>query len=431
MYYTDSVIEESAVRMLLWRLLPPLCLLSLADMLNRLSLGYAETAMGAALHLGDMRLRIAINLFSVGYLAAGLPAAWLLLRVGARRWITVIVLVLAGIAIAQALVLNAASLYAVRLLLGVAEASLLPALIFYITQWMPEAHRAKAIAPLIATAALVPILSGPGSDVLLLLGGWFGVSNWLFLFMVEGLATLWLGLHVPGGLPRAPDDRSWLPASERLWLRDQLSGNLAPGTATRFVRGLRSPSIWKLAAVLGITGLVGGSLGLWVPLAMQPAGYLPPNVGAGIMIAASVIGVAGAAAIGLVAGRRSHWRLALALCLTLAGISLGAAAVLPFGTVAVLMLAIVAATVPPIVALTWVLAPYVVAGDAAAAGFAVLSMAGTLGYFIAPRFAMVRSDAAGRCVVLAVACLVAAWLARGLDGRHPAEQTAPVVSRVK
>jgi MFS transporter, ACS family, tartrate transporter len=428
MYYTDSVIEQSAVQKLLRHLLPLLCLLSMADMLNRLNLGYAEPAMGPALGVSAAQLRIAGILFYVGYLAASLPAAWLLLGFGAKRWITGIVLASGGIAIAHALAWNAASLYAVRLLLGVAEASLLPALVFYVTQWVPEGHRAKAIAPLIAAAALVILLVGPASEFLLLFGGWFGISGWRFLFVVEGLPTLWLGLHVPRGLPQAPADTNWLPASERLWLREQLRGNAPPGTAVRFADGLRSPSIQKLAAIQGIIGLVGSSLGVWVPLAMQPTGYLPPEVGVGIMIAASVIGVAGAVLVGLVWDRRSQWRRALAICLVLGGICLGTAATVPFGIVAVLMLAIVATLVPAIFALTWMLAPCVVAGVAAAAGFAVLGMVGTLGYFIAPGLAMVRSGAGGRCIVLAVACLVAAWLVRGLHTGRPAELTEPMAS---
>jgi hypothetical protein len=92
------------------------------------------------------------------------------------------------------------------------------------------------------------------------------------------------------------------------------------------------------------------------------------------------------------------------------------------------MLAVVAMIAPAILALTWVLAPCVVAGAAAAAGFAALNVAGTLGYFAAAGLAAVRSDAGGRCLVLAVACFVAAWLVRGLDGRHPAELTASAVT---
>jgi MFS transporter, ACS family, tartrate transporter len=428
MYYDDSVIEQSTQQKLMWHLLPLLCLLSMAGVLNRLTLGYAAPAMGPALNLTAAQLGIAENLFCAGYLLASVPAALLLLRFGARHWITGIVLASGIIALAHALVWNAASLYAARLLLGVTQAGLLPAMVFYLTAWMPGQHRAKAIAALIAAPALVPLIARPASEFLLLLGGWFDISDWRFMFVVEGLPTLWLGLFVPARVPLAPTEVSWLPPSERLWLLGQLRGNLRPGAPMRFADGLRSTPMRKLAAVQGIIGLVSGSLGLWVPLAMQQTGYLPPDVGNAIMLTASAIGVAGAVVAGLVWDRRSYWRRALAVCLALAGICLGTAAVLPNGTVAVLMLAVVAAIVPAILALAWILAPYVLAGAAAAAGFAVLSMTGTLGDFAAAGVAVARLDASGRCLILAVACLVSAWLVRGLDGRHPAELTASAAS---
>lgn len=428
MYYDDSVIERSTEQKLLWHLLPLLCLLSMAGMLNFLSLAYAAPAMVAELQLNDTQPAIAENLFCAGYLLASLPAALLILRFGATRWITGVVLASGVIALAQAVIWDARSLYIIRLLLGMAEAGLLPAMVFYLAQWMPERHRAKAIVALIASGALVPLFASEVANFLLLLGPWFDIGDWRFLFVAEAVPALWLGLHVPGRTPRALVDVGWLPPSERLWLLDQLRQTVPPGAAMRFADGLRSSQTWKLAAVQGIIGLVGGSLGMWVPLAMQQSGYVPPTVGAAIMIAASVVGVGGAAAAGLVLDRRSRWRLALAACLALAGICLGAAAVLPYGIIAVALLAVVAAIAPAIVALTWVLAPCVLAGAAAAAGFAALSMAGMLGYFAAAGLALVRGDAGGRCLILAAACFAAAWLVRGLGGRNPAEVAAPATT---
>ena len=185
MYYTDSVIEESTVQKLLAHLLPLLCLLSMAGMLCRLNLEYAESAIGPELGVSAARLALADNLFCAGYVVASLPAAWLLVRFGARLCISWIVLASAGIMLAHALVWNAASLCAVRLLLGIAEAGLLPAMMFHLTQWMPERHRAKGIGALIGAAALLPVFTGWGSDVVLLLGRWFGFSDWRFLLVFE------------------------------------------------------------------------------------------------------------------------------------------------------------------------------------------------------------------------------------------------------
>ncbi|HVC62666.1 MAG TPA: MFS transporter [Acetobacteraceae bacterium] len=429
MYYDDSVIEQSTTQMLLQRLLPLLCLLAMAHMLNRLGLEYAARDMGPALGITGAQFRFAGILFDLGYLAAGLPAAWFLLRFGAPRWIGGIVLAWGAIALAHALLWDARSLYAMHLLLGAAEAGLVPAMVFYLAAWMPERHRSKAIAALIAATTLVPLLGGPGSDLILLLGRWFGLPDWRFLFVIEGLPTLWIGLHVAWVLPRTPADASWLPASERHWLLDQLRRNVpSPAVATRFADGLRDAPTRKLAIMHGVIGLVGGSLGLWVPLAMQRAGYVPPVIGTVIMVVAAVIGTAGTVAAGLLLDRRAQWCRALAAGFVLAGICLATAAVLPYGIAAVLALAIVACIAPAILALTWVLAPCLLAGAAAASGFALLGITGMLGTLGAVGLAVVWHDATARCMILAVACLAAAWLARKLEGSRPVGLSASAAS---
>ncbi len=427
-YYTDDVIEQSTDQKLLWHLLPLLCLLSMAGMLNRLSLGDAAPVLGPSLNIGATQLDVAENLFCAGYLLACLPSVWLLLRFGTTVWVTTIMLATAGVALAHAAVWNAASLYIVHFLLGVTEAGLLPAMVFYLAQWMLERHRAKAIAALIAAAAIVPLLSGEGSDLLMLVARLFGFSDWRSLFILEALPTIWVGLLVPGRTPKAPGDASWLPPSERHWLIDQLRQAVPPGPAPQFADGLRSVPVWKLAAIQGVIGLVGGSLGLWVPLAMQETSYLPTDTAAVVMIAASALGVAVTVVTGLLWYNRTQWRRALAVCLGLTGLCLGAAAVLPFGSADVGLMAFIAAIVPAILALIWVLAPCLLTGAAAAAGFAVLSMAGVLGYYAAAGLAAVLSGTGERCLLLGAACLVAAWLARGMDGRRPAPQRASAVS---
>ena len=331
MYYTDDVIEQSTEQKLLLHLLPLLCLVAMAGTLNQLSLQYAASALGQALDLDATQLGIAENLFCLGYLAASLPAAWLLLRFGPRLWISGAVLATGCVALAQALVWDAGSLYAVRLLLGVAEAGLPPAMVFYLMQWMPEQHRPKGIVALVAAAALVPLFAGELSQFILWIAGWFGFDDWRCLFVVEGLPTLWLGLHVPGRTPEAPAEVNWLPPSERLWLLDRLGQSAAAGAAMRFADGLRSVAAWKLAAVQGIVGLVGGSLGMWVPLAMQQSGYVRPGIGFAIMLIAAAIGMGSAVGAGLVWHERAQWRRVLIVGLAVAGVCLGIAAALPFG----------------------------------------------------------------------------------------------------
>lgn len=416
MYYDDSVIEQSTVQKLIVRLLPMLCLLSMATTFATLSLGYAAPTMAPALGMTDSQLRLAGDAFYLGYLLATLPAAWLMLYIGARRLIAVLVVASGAIAMLLALAPSDTAPFFIRLLLGMAEANLLPAMVFYLCEWVPARHRGKAIPALIAAAALVPVLGGEFSNLLLFGLHWFAIADdWRWLLFAEGVPALWFGLFVMAVLPQTFPEARWLPHPERHWLAAQRQRDMPLQSAATFVEGLRSRPIWKLAAAQGAIGLVAGSIGMWVPLAMQRSGYLDPATGAIIMGGASVVGALIALVVGLPWHNRTPWRWALTAGLVLVGFCLLVAAVLPNGTGGVLMLAIVAVLIPVIVTLTWLLAPFVLSGAAAAAGFALIGMAGALGELIASELAVVRHDAATRCVVLALACLGGAWLAFAME----------------
>ena len=416
MHDEDSIIEQSAVQKLLWNLLPMLCLLAMANVLDRLDLSYAAPAMDPALQLTAAELSHAENAFTLGYMLAALPAAALMLLVGARRWICGIVVAWGVISMAHAVIWSDDSLYALRFLLGVAEANLMPAMVFYLAEWMPARYRALPIACMVAAASLVPLLGEQGSNVLLHLPQWFGITDWRWLFLVEGVPAVWLGIHVLDVLPQTPPNASWLPHPERVWLMNHLHGEERLLTVGHFMDGLRKRSNWKLAGVRTVIGMAVGSLGLWLPLGMRQMGYLPPSAGATIMAVASVVGALAAVVPGMPGFTRAWLRRSLAICLVAAGLALAGAATVSSATLAVLLLALVAAICPAILSLTWVLAPYLLAGAAAAAGFAVLGMAGSLGGYLAGVLGVLRHDASSRCVILAVACFVAAWLARAMDG---------------
>jgi ACS family tartrate transporter-like MFS transporter len=419
--YSDRVIEYSTVRKLLWHLLPLLCLLAMAHTLDRINLSYAGPAMNPALHQTGLQLRTANDWFDLGYLLASLPAAWLMLRAGTRRWIVGIVLTWACIAVAHALVWSTASLYVLRFLLGVAEASLLPAIIFYLGDWFPGRHRTRAIAALIAAASLVPLLGDEVSGILLFMARYFGFTEWRWLFVVEGAPALWLGLTVLTELPDDPGETSWLFAAERHWLQTQL----AMGSASRLSArdGLRSTGAWKLAAVAMAAAVVAGNRSVWVALAMQHSLYMPPKAGATAMTVAAVLGAFGAAAAAIRWRNLRQWRLGLAGCLAASGLVLTVAGLVPGGYVAVLMLAVAEILAPTILTLAWALVPAMITGPAVAVALAVVGMGGALGDAAAGLLAASDSTVL-RCLVMAALCLIAAWLAFGVEAQPGPAQPA-------
>jgi MFS transporter, ACS family, tartrate transporter len=424
MYDEDREIERSTVTKLLWNLLPLLCLLAMGTVLDRLDLTYAAPTMDSALHLTAGQVRQASDAFYIGCLVGGLPAAAGMLILGARRWIATIVVVWGVIAIAQTAAWSSGSLSLLRMLLGMAEVNLIPAMVFYLIEWMPPYHRSLPIAAIVAAASLVPVIGGQLANLILIVPPLLHITEWRWLFLVEGLPAVWLGLHVLGALPQTPPEAAWLPHPERHWLLMQLRDTARLRGVSRFRDGLRSAANWRLAAARLAVGCLAGSLGMWVPLAMQQTDYLPPSAGAIIMAAATVLGAIAALATGLRWNSRPWLRRALAIGLALAGMSLAIAAVLSSATAAVLALAFAALLVPPLVALIWVLAPYVLSGSAAAAGFVVLAMAAALGELCASTLSVVRHDVTTRCFILALACLAASWLSLGMDGRRVAGAAA-------
>lgn len=413
MVYDDRVIEYSTVRKLLWHLLPLLCLLAMAHTLDRLNLSYAAPAMNPVLRLTGPQLRAANDWFDAGYLLASLPAAWLMLQAGVRRWIVGIVLAWAIIAIGHALVWSTGSLYAVRFLLGVAEASLLPAIIFYLCDWFPGRQRTRAIAALIAAAALVPLVGDEISAFLLFVARYFGITEWRWLFLVEGLPALWLGLTMLTELPGAPADTAWLFSAERHWLQAQL----VPAAETRlsFLDGVRHRAAWRLAVVTLVAAVVAANRSVWLPLGMQQTWYVAPGTGALIMIGAVILGACGAAANAIWWRNRRQWRRGLAGCLALAGLSLVVAALVSSGGVAVGAVAVAVILLPTILTLAWALVPAFMTGPGAAAALAVVGMGGALGDAAATLLSNADDTAGWRCLAMAGLCLAASWLAARLE----------------
>ena len=424
MYYEDSVIERSTVNKLLWNLLPLLCLLAMANVLDRLDLTYAAPSMDSALKLTPDDVRSASNAFYAGWLVAGLPAAAGMLILGARRWIAAIVIAWGVISMVQGIAWSTGSLDALRVLLGMAEANLMPATVFFLAEWMPPRHRSLPIAVVAAAAALVPVIGEQLSNLVQIVPPLLRITEWRWLFLVEGLPAIWLGMHVLDVLPQTPSDANFLPHPERHWLIMQLREGARLRGPSRFRDGLTSMATWKLAWARTVVAWVAGSLGIWVPLAMQQTDYLPPGTGDLIMAGATVLGALVALITGLRWNSRRWLRRVLAVLLTLAAVALAAAAMLSNATTAVAMIGFVAFLVPPIVALIWVLAPYALAGSAAAAGFALIGMGGALGNISAAVLSVVRHDATTRCIILAVACIVAAALSLGMDRQRMAGTAA-------
>jgi len=279
---TQSRHRASAIAKATARLLPFLALAYMVNFLDRVNVGFAALHMNADLGLSPSVFGFGAGIFFVGYILCEIPSNLALQRFGARIWIARIMISWGVVACAMSLVSGATSFYVMRLLLGIAEAGFFPGIILYLTFWFPAAERARIIGMFMAAVPLATVIGGPVSGALLETHGFLGLAGWQWLFIVEGLPAILLGLAALKVLDDGPEHAGWLTPDER----QALSATLAAEAETSRVAGygdLRAavtrPRVLALGLLyfLMVVGLYG--IGFWMPQVIGSFGLAPLQVG--------------------------------------------------------------------------------------------------------------------------------------------------------
>ncbi len=327
------------------RIVPFLMLCYFVSFLDRVNLGFAALQMVRDLRISSAVFGFGGGIFFVSYFLFEVPSNLLLARVGARRWIARIMITWGLIAGAMALVAGPRSLYLMRFLLGAAEAGFFPGVILYLTYWFPSEYRARIIGLFTVAIPVSGFLGSPISVVLLGADGWLGLRGWQWMFIVEAIPALLLGLVCLAVLSDRPADARWLPAEERRWLQDRLDAEARRSSrvaATSVWRVLWNRHVLILSLVLAGSTAVSSGLQLWQPQIIKSYGLT--NMQTGLL---NSIPFALASVVMIAWGRRSDmkgeriWHAALPL--VLAAVSLASAMVFDslFSTVVILCLAAV------------------------------------------------------------------------------------------
>jgi len=296
----DVAIVLSKVRR---RLIPFVFLLYIVAYLDRINVGFAALQMNAALGLSASAYGLGAGIFFVSYTVFEIPSNVVLARIGARLWIARIMITWGLVSSGMMLVQGAASFFVMRFLLGAAEAGFFPGIIFYLTQWFPARERARTIAAFMTASLTAGIVGGPVSGALLSMNGVGGLAGWQWLFLLEGLPAIVLGVIVLFYMTERPEDATWLSDAERAALVEALrrDGNAGPSGPTetggiRSVSGaLASGRIWLLAIVYFTIPIALYAFGFWLPQIIRAASNgsdfqiglltaIPYLVGAGGMV---------------------------------------------------------------------------------------------------------------------------------------------------
>ena len=225
-------------------------LLYLIAYIDRANISVAALQMNADLGLTARMYGWGAGLFYITYIIFEVPSNVILARVGARRWIARIMVTWGLVASSMAFIHTAGQLYGVRLLLGAAEAGFTPGIIYYLSRWFPSSNRARAMSFFYIAAALASVIGLPLSGALLKLDGLLGFAGWRWLYFVEGVPAVTLGLVVLKYLPDTPRDARWLSGDQREWLSNTIAdeGAHAPGGhAAGWRQAFADVKVWLLS----------------------------------------------------------------------------------------------------------------------------------------------------------------------------------------
>jgi MFS transporter, ACS family, tartrate transporter len=417
---TDQELERVTMRRISLRLLPLLFLLYVFNYLDRANVGIAALQMNNELKFSSAAFGLGAGIFFIGYALFEVPSNLILARVGARRWLARIAISWGILACAMMCVRSPTQFYAARFALGVAEAGFFPGVIYYLSQWFPVTYRARAISGFVIAIPLSQVLGGPLGGALLGLSGTGRLSGWQWLFFIEGLPSVCLGIALLGYLTERPEDARWLPIAQRAWLLHRLKreGDQTVVAHISPLRALGSPLVWALTVPYFAYYTLGVGYVLWAPTLVRDA--LGTSYAATGLVTGSIALLAALVyPIAAIASDRWDERCgfaALGLAIGCAGCV--GAALFPYSLLRFASIVGMAMCSPVFLASFWCLPTKFLKGTSAAAGIALISAIGSSGGFFGPSiigFVKQRTGSdAGAFLALAGLALIGGLVCAGL-----------------
>ncbi len=373
----------SACRKNAWRLLILLAIAYVINFLDRNSIAYAGLTMNADLGLTASQFGWAAGITILSYSALEVPSNLIMQRVGARIWLSRIMISWGLVASAGALVVGPYSLYFARLLLGAAEAGFFPGVILYLSAWFPASYRTRVLAWFLLAIPISSLIGGPLAGLLLQMDGYLGLRGWQWIFVVEGAPALIVGIACYLVLVDHPRDATWLTNDERGVLLSALEGEHRDRAHHSFAAALRDARVIVLTVIqFGFTlGTYG--IGIWLPLILKEHGLSNTEVGLYSMPPYFAAGV-GMLLWARFVDRRGGQILNLTLACLLAMVGLIGSVLFPGMLPGLVALTLALIGVSSARAIFWTIPQRFLVGTAAAGGIAFINCIGLLGGFVGP-----------------------------------------------
>ncbi len=398
----DQAIGRSAMRKATLHLIPLIALGYGAAYMDRVNISFAALQINRDLHFSATVYGFGAGLFFLSYAACEIPSNLLLYRFGARRWLARIMVTWGLLAMAMFFVHTPAQFYTMRFLLGMAEAGFFPGVIFYLMQWFPPELRARAISRFYISLPLSSVFMGMLAGALLNLNGRLGISGWQWLFLIEGLPAIVLGIVFFLFLPDDPAHARWLTEDERSWIFRRI--HQAPSSTAHHTesigRALLNPSVWQLGIFMMLMLTTAYGYVFIMPQIVLRATHLSITKVGFIVAGLNLLGVPAMLLNSTYSDRAQArrpsdrywhiipWCILVAVSLALCGLSTRPLIVLP--ALGLLIISYNAIQGP-----LWSLPPSLFRGRSAAAAIAAVNTFGITGGFIGPYYMGLAKDLTG------------------------------------
>jgi MFS family permease len=411
---SSAAVDDSVYDKVTRRIVPLLFMCYVVAYLDRVNVGFAKIQMLADLKFSETVYGLGAGIFFLGYFLFEVPSNILLHRVGARLWIARVMITWSIVSAATLFVKTPTMFYVLRFVLGLAEAGLFPGVILYLTYWYPARRRANILALFITGIPVAGLVGAPLSGwIMNSASGAHNLAGWQWLFLIEAIPSLVMGIVVLLFLDNSVEKARWLSADEKALLARNLADDREGVQSHRTRDGFTNPRVWLMCVLYFfiMMGLYG--VGFYLPTLIKNTGVSNPlSVG---LLTALPYAVAVVAML-LVsrhsdARRERRWHITIpALAGTLGWIA--SAAFMHEAMLATIALTVATAAVLVTMTQFWVLPTAMLTGAAAASGIAVINSVGNLAGFVSPYLIGGIIDAT-HSTLLAVVALAVSMLAVG------------------
>lgn len=397
--------QRATLAAVTWRLLPLLFFCYIIAYIDRINVGFAKLHLREVLGVSEDKFSSAYGLgaglFFIGYFLFEVPSNLILQRVGARIWIARIMIVWGLVSMAFMFLKGTTMFYTMRFLLGAAEAGFFPGVILYLTYWFPAKERARTVAMFATGGVLAGVIGSPISGALLGMDGTGGLAGWQWLFLLEAIPAVLMGLVVLFVLPNRPHDAHWLSSAQKQWIQSRLDAEAAafgPVPAHNLAQIFSSGRVWLLCLLYFLMNVGGYGYELWLPTIIRSfsstSSFVLGTINAIPYFAAGIAMIL----VARYSDKTGERRLVVSFAAagSAVGFALSAYFKNPYLAMAALTLAFIGlkCTIAPF----WAMTTTFLGGTAAAAGIAFINSVGNLGGFAGPYLVGVIKDQTGNNV---------------------------------